>query len=210
MRILLELVRAPLLFLWWGWRGWGVENTLPDDPKLILLGVPHTSNWDYIHFLAGALHQRRRPYVTVKHTLFVGPMGWFIRLAGGIPIDRHARHNVVEQLAHKIDAAQQIIVLFTPEGTRSYTPYWKTGFYYTALQADVPIAPVAIDYKHKRVRFGPKFHPSGDIEADFEILKAYYEAHGRNGLRPENVSDLALRPRRATSDTSATPDEERA
>lgn len=201
-RVLLEIIRKPVLFLWWGWRGWGVENAVPDDPKLVLLGVPHTSNWDYIHFLAGALHQRRRPYVTVKHTLFVGPLGWFIRLAGGIPINRNSKQNVVDQLAQKIHHTKQIIILFTPEGTRSYQPYWKTGFYYTALQADVPIACVAIDYKHKLVRFGDKVHPTGDIEADFEIIKAYYEAYGRNPLHHDKMSDIAIRPRQTEAQPS--------
>lgn len=194
-RLLLELVRKPLLFFWWGWRGWDVENSVPDDPKMVMLGVPHTSNWDYIHFLAGALHQHRRPYVTVKHTLFVGPMGWFIRMAGGIPIERTSKHNVVDQMVQRIIESDKIIIVFTPEGTRSYKPQWKTGFYYTALQANVPIVCVALDYKHKILRFGAKIYPSGDLEADFEIIKAYYEEYGRNPLHPDKLTDLAIRPR---------------
>lgn len=189
-RLILSSLATPLLVIWrlWGWR---VEHDLPNIPRYVILGVPHTTNWDYLHMLAVAMHARRRPHVTVKHTLFRGPVGWFIKFAGGIPIDRTRSSNVVEQLAARLKAAERMILVFTPEGTRSKSPHWKTGFYYTALKAGVPIVCAYIDYRRKCVGSGLVIQPTGDIHADFIHIRAFYETHGYPKY-PENWTPLSL------------------
>lgn len=189
-RIIVQLVAIPLLTLW-RLLGWRVERDLPDIPRYVILGVPHTTNWDYVHMLAVALHARRRPYVTVKHTLFHGPIGWFIKAMGGIPIDRTRSTNVVDQLAARIKSAKRMVLVFTPEGTRSKSAHWKTGFYYTALKADVPIVCAYIDYRRKCVGSGLVLYPTGDIHADFEQIQVFYKTHGYPKY-PQNWTPLQL------------------
>jgi 1-acyl-sn-glycerol-3-phosphate acyltransferase len=194
-RILLEIVRWPLVNLW-HLTGWNVSQDLPDDPRLVITGAPHTTNWDYLVFLMAALHQRRRPYVTVKKELFFPPLGWILHLLGGLSIDRQNPGDIARQIAEKIREADSILMVFTPEGTRGHTKFWKTGFYYVALEADVPILCGAINWQEKVVYLDLRIEPTGDIEADFELIKAYQEKHGR-GLYPENEGVLAIRSRRS-------------
>lgn len=189
---LAALIRFPLLLLW-RLAGWRVETEAPEIDRYVVTAVPHTSNWDYWHMLVAALQIRRRPFVTAKHTLFRGPMGWFMRAMGGIPIDRTKSNNVVEQVAATIRSSKRMLMVFTPEGTRRYTPHWKTGFYYTALKAGVPIVPAYIDYERRRIGLGPALYPTGDIAADFEQLRAFYQNHGA-ARYPEKTTALALPP----------------
>lgn len=191
-RLLIELIRKPLLWLWWGWRGWEVRQPLSDDiDKFIIAAAPHTTNWDYIHLLAGALYIHRRPNVTIKSELFFPPLGWILRALGGISIDRSGSYNVVDQLVAEIKAADRFMMVFTPEGTRSYNKAWKTGFYYTALKADVPIVCATIHYEEKWVEFGLILEPTGDIVADFEKIADYFDGHGR-ALYPEKRNPVTL------------------
>jgi len=195
-RLVLNFIRVSYIFFWWRLRGWKTTGHLPDLAKFVVVGAPHTSMWDYAHMLAAALHERRRPFVTAKQELFNPPFGWFVKAFGGISIDRSATHGVVNQLVNAIREAERMMIIFTPEGTRSYRETWKSGFYYTALRAKVPLVCAAIDYKNKTVRFSRPLEPTGDIEKDFEQIKAFYEQYGRNGLHPEKVNAIAIRPRR--------------
>jgi len=187
------LIGLPLRLIWFLW-GWRSEGDLPKIDKMVVLAVPHTSNWDFVHLIPVALKMRRRPYATTKHTLFKPPLGWLLRLAGAFPIDREHATNAIFHLADWIKREKRMVLVFTPEGTRSKTKFWKTGFYYTAVKAGVPIILGYIDYKRKRVGLGTAFYPTGDLAADFEQIKAFYSEHGYP-LHPENWSELALRPR---------------
>jgi 1-acyl-sn-glycerol-3-phosphate acyltransferase len=164
---------------------------MPDIDKVVVLGAPHTTNWDYPHMLAGAAYHRRRPNVTVKKELFVPPLGWVLRALGGIEIDRSGSYNVVDQLADAIKASDRFMMVFTPEGTRSYRDTWKTGFYYTALRSGATIVCATIDYEQKFVDFGLVFEPSGNIIADFDLIRDYYTSIGR-ALYPENVNKIDI------------------
>lgn len=197
-RIFIELLRLPVIFWWRYVQGWNVLNELPDLAKFVILGVPHTSNWDYWHMLAAAATFKRRPNVTVKHTMFKGPAGWFIRAAGGIPIDRTKSTNLVHSIAQSIKDADRMLLIFTPEGSRSKTFHWKTGFYYTALEAGVPIVLAYIDYRQRRLGIGPTLIPTGDIYADMEIIREFYTAHGYP-LYLEKRSEIALPPEKVVS-----------
>jgi 1-acyl-sn-glycerol-3-phosphate acyltransferase len=193
-RSLLEIIRFPLVTIW-HLAGWRISTNLPADRVLVVTGAPHTSMWDYLLFLCGILELRWRPVVTIKHTMFKPPIGWFLRWFGGIPIDRTRSNNMVDQLAEQIQQAPddvQTAYIFTPEGTRSYRDYWKTGFYWTAMKADVRILCAAVNYKEKRIYLDLVFKPSGNLEADFEMIRAYQEKHGV-GLYPEKANKLALR-----------------
>lgn len=199
-RILYEIIHWPLVLIW-RLLGWRVESQLSDVPKLIVVAAPHTSNWDYFFALLAANALRRRLNVTIKHTLFFPPLGWILTALGGVPINREKPGNLVDKIAAKIREADRMMMVFTPEGTRSKREYWKTGFYWTALKADVPIVSAAPNYRDKVVYFSEAIYPSGDIEADFEIIKVHQEAHGY-GLYPERANDLKLQPRREKSATA--------
>jgi len=192
-KILLEIFRWPIVTLW-HLSGWKTSQPLPDDPKVIIIAAPHTTNWDFVMFLLAALEQRRRPYVTFKKEWFFPPFKWILPLLGGIPIDRARASNVVNQMVQRIEEHETILLVFTPEGTRKYTEYWKTGFYYVAQQANIPILCGAINYRTKTIYLDLMFNITGDIEEDFEKIRLYYEEFGY-GKYPEKMSKITLRQR---------------
>lgn len=190
----LEVVRFFFIGLW-HLGGWRLIQGLPELDKYVIIAVPHTANIDYYHMLTVMIHERRFPNVTVKDSWMKTPIiGPIMKALGGIPIDRSKSHNLSDQLAEKLRAAKRMALIFTPEGTRGRTEYWRTGFYYTAYKAGVPIACAYVDYPRKIVSIDLVLEPTGNIEADFEIIKAYYEANGV-GKYPQNKSVLALKPR---------------
>ncbi|MGB1285421.1 MAG: 1-acyl-sn-glycerol-3-phosphate acyltransferase [Aggregatilineales bacterium] len=192
-RILVEIIRFPVMLIWHA-SGWRLEPSFPDVDKLVILAVPHTTNMDFFHFLAMSIHERRRPYVTFKHTWFWFPMGILLRLLGGIPINRDKAMNVVDKLTDILNSKERLFLVFTPEGTRSKRKYWKTGFYYTALNAGLPILCGYINYDKKRAGGGLLLYPTGDIVADFEKIREFYLEHGQNGKFPERINDLQIKP----------------
>lgn len=196
MNRVLEIVIWPFRWLyvlgWWRWRGWDLGASLPELDKYIIIGAPHTSNWDYAHFLAGAAQAGRRPRVTIKKELFFPPLSWVLYVIGSIPIDRKGSVGLVEQLTEQLNTAERLVFVFTPEGTRSYRDHWKTGFYHIAVQAEVPIVMAALNYPDKRVYISEPFYPTGDIQADFEAFRAYYAQNGI-ALHPEKANDVRLR-----------------
>lgn len=188
------LCTAPLLLIWYAF-GWRAEGEMPKVPKLIIAGAPHTSNWDYIHMLMLAIYYRRKPFVTIKDFWMKKPiLGTLLRWGGGLSIDRSKHTNAVQQLVEQVQEAERMMLIFTPEGTRRRTEHWKTGFYYTALGAGVPIVLAYIDYQRKRGGVGKTITPSGDIEADFALIREFYATHGR-GKYPENAGVVALPPK---------------
>lgn len=190
--ILLEIVRLPILAIWY-LQGWRVEAELPDIDKAVVIAVPHTSYWDYYNMTMMALQMRRRPRTTTKHTLFRFPVGPIIRALGCIPINREQALRAVDWMAGLLDSEKRMILVITAEGTRQKTRFWKSGFYYVALKANVPIVCGYIDYKRKRIGADFVLHPTGDIQKDFERIRDYYMRYGRNGKYPDQVSDLAIK-----------------
>lgn len=175
--------------------GWGVEGDLPDIPKYVII-VTHTSNWDFIFGLSGwsilsyGFSSTKLSWMG-KAELFRGPLGAFLRWIGGVPIERGARHNAVEQSIQAFLSREELVMGIAPEGTRKKATHWKTGFYYIAQGAQVPIVLAFIDYKRKAVGIGPAMIPSGDIQADMEIIRDFYsKVHARY---PDQVGDIVLR-----------------
>lgn len=171
--------------------GWRIEGQVPDAPKWIGLGVYHTSNWDFLVMLGAAFYFRFRAYWIGKETLFRKPFGTLMRWLGGIPIRRDKSYNAVQQVVDEIKRHEKIIIVVAPEGTRKKVDHWKTGFYYMALGANIPIALAYINYQRKIIGIGPLLYPSGDIEADFAQMRAFYAEHAA-GKYPHNQGEIRI------------------
>ena len=157
--------------------GWTIEGRLPADThKCVFIAAPHTSNWDLPMTLMVAFALELRPRWMGKASIFNWPFGGLMRWLGGIAVDRSKSNNLVESSAQAIrDATEPLQLIVPPEGTRSKTRHWKTGFYYIAQSAQVPIIMAYMDYSTKRSGMGPLFEPTGDIEADMARIKAFYQ-----------------------------------
>src|SRR5262245_13591083 len=171
--------------------GWRAERDLTDLPKCVLVVAPHTSNWDFPVMLALATALRIKATWMGKHTLFRPPLGWIMRWLGGLPINRSARNNVVEQAIQSFRKRDRLVLAILPEGTRKRTSYWKSGFYHIAVGAQVPIALGYADYRRKVGGIGPVFMPSGDVEADMALIRDFYS--GMTGKRPDQFSEIRLK-----------------
>lgn len=163
--------------------GWRVVGTPPERRQFVLIGAPHTSNWDFPLMLLAVFAARLDVHWMGKAALFPRGLGWWMRWLGGMPIDRSKANNTVEQMVAAYSRFDDLILLIPPEGTRSRVERWKTGFYHIAHQAKVPIVLGFVDGENRRLGFGPVFEPSGDVEADMHHIRSFYA--GFSGLRRE-------------------------
>jgi 1-acyl-sn-glycerol-3-phosphate acyltransferase len=156
--------------------GWKVEGCLPPGcEKSVFIAAPHTSNWDLPYTLMVAFALRLNIYWMGKNQIFKPPFRGVMMWLGGIPVQREQANNLVDASIQAIQAADGPVQLVVPpEGTRSKARYWKTGFYYIAVGAQVPIVMAYMDYERKISGLGPIFNPTGDIEADMLTIKAFY------------------------------------
>jgi 1-acyl-sn-glycerol-3-phosphate acyltransferase len=156
--------------------GWRVEGALPAGvQKAVLIAAPHTSNWDLPYTLMVSFCLRLNVYWMGKHSIFRPPFGATMRWLGGIAVQRERSSNLVAASAAAIRAADGPLQLIVPpEGTRGKTRHWKTGFYFIALEARVPIVLAYLDYERKVGGLGPVFVPTGDVERDMEEIKRFY------------------------------------
>lgn len=157
--------------------GWTVEGALPASAnKSVFIAAPHTSNWDLPYTLMVAFVLRLNPYWMGKHSLFRPPFSGVMKWLGGIPVNREQSSDLVAASSRAITESNGPLQLIVPpEGTRSRTRYWKTGFYYIALGAKVPIIMAFMDYTDKRAGLGPVFEPTGDVRADMAAVKLFYK-----------------------------------
>jgi 1-acyl-sn-glycerol-3-phosphate acyltransferase len=148
----------------------------------VLIAAPHTSNWDLPYTLMVAFALRLNIHWMGKRQIFRWPFGGLMRWLGGIAVDRSQSTNLVAASAKALrDAEGSVHLVIPPEGTRSQTRHWKTGFYWIAHEAGVPIVLAYMDYPRKLSGLGPVFTPTGDIEADMLQIKAYYSQYkGKN------------------------------
>jgi len=154
--------------------GWRVNGEKPKHKKFVFLAAPHTSNWD---FPIGRLSNSKLNInlkVLMKKSWFFFPMGLIMRSLGAIPIDRSKSGTVMDYVVDLFQKNEEFVFAITPEGTRSYVDYWKTGFYYIALKANVPIVCGYLDYGKKETGIGPSIHPTGNAEEDFEKIMSFY------------------------------------
>ncbi len=159
--------------------GWKLQkNTQKRIPRSVVLGAPHTSNWDLIISMGG-FYKMKFPlkFFIKKEWLRIFPLNKLLLSAGAVSVDRESKNaTMVDNMAEAIKTSREdIALLVTPEGTRKRKCTWKTGFYYTALKAGVPIVLTCLDYSKKLAVFGPAFMPTGDFKKDMEIVKEYYK-----------------------------------
>ena len=155
--------------------GWRLEGRPPKEPKYVLIAVPHTTNWDFPITLSMAFIFDFEIFWMGKDSLFKGWKGPVMRWMGGIAIDRSSSNNVVEQTIEAFNSNDRLVVTIPPEGTRSKVDKWKTGFYYIAVGAKVPVAMGYLDYKHKVGGFKDTFYPTGDVDKDIAAMRKVYE-----------------------------------
>ena len=167
--------------------GWKVDKHTPVGVKKCVICVgPHTSNWDFVigrlAFMAYGVNVK----ILIKKEAFKPPFGWLLRAMGGIPVDRKKNNNLTDEAVKYFDQSETLYMLFTPEGTRSYNPHWKKGFYYIAQKAKVPIYIGYVDYSTKTGGFHSLFEPTGDVDKDIayikSILKQFKGRHPEKGI----------------------------
>jgi len=174
-KIILKLIR------------WRVTGELPEgQKKYVLIVAPHTSNWDFFLFVLAVSVLRFQPSVLIKSTLFVGPLGWFLRYCGAIPVNRTQATSLVNYIAGLYHQRDEFVLIITPEGTRSANPRWKLGFHHVATAAEVPILVVYVDSTTRTVGIEGLIEPSSDSQADLRELKQFFDT--KSGLKPENYA----------------------
>lgn len=171
--------------------GWVVHADYPAVKKYVLIAAPHTSNWDFPLGILATKAMHLDIHWMGKHTLFHWPWGWFFRALGGIPVYREQSLNLSQQMTELFACSERLVLTLAPEGTRRKTDHWKTGFYYIARAANVPIVMAYLDYEHKQVGIGGTFYPGDDIETDFNQIRQFYQ--NRRGKIPENESLIQVR-----------------
>lgn len=165
--------------------GWKIDQKAPEGIKKCVIVVgPHTSNWDFIIGRLAFTMYGIKPKILIKKELFFPPLGWLLKLMGGIPVDRKKNNNITEMAVKLFDEYDEMFMVFTPEGTRKYNPNWKKGFYYIAQKANVPIYICYMDYERKIGGFHSPFYPTGDVEKDIAYIKSIMGQY--KGRFPEN------------------------
>lgn len=166
--------------------GWRLEGEFPDLPKLLLVGAPHTSNWDMPLGMLVIWAMGLRMHWMAKHTLFWWPAGIFLRWLGGVPVNRRVSKGVVAMTVVEYEQHDKFLLTILPSGTRTKGTEWKTGFYHIAQGAAIPILPFKFDYGHRIMQFGPLFQLSDDMTTDIDELQSLFV-----GVRGKNTLDGA-------------------
>ncbi|MDX2077669.1 MAG: 1-acyl-sn-glycerol-3-phosphate acyltransferase [bacterium] len=176
--------------------GWQIVGEIPLDKKIVVIAVYHTSNWDGWNMIMTAWALRVRLDWTVKIEWTRFPiLGALVRSTGAVGIDRKASHDTVGWAVEEYKKRDRFALAIPPEGTRKKTSHWRTGFYWIAYGAKVPMKIALLDYGKKQVNFSvPPIHPTGDIEADVQKIWDAMRESGLRGLHPEKQGELKLRP----------------
>jgi 1-acyl-sn-glycerol-3-phosphate acyltransferase len=190
---MLNIIAKSLLKLF----GWRIDIKLPEEKKFVLIGAPHTSNWDFpLAILTFWTLDRKIKWVG-KIQMFRGPLHYLFTALGGIPVDRSSSHGFIEQIVDKIKQSDEMVLTIAPEGTRSKTRYWKSGFYHIALAAGIPICLGYIDYPSKKIGFEKLVYPTGDIETDMKLIAEFYGQI--KGRLPANQGPVQIRSARTNN-----------
>ena len=166
---------------------WRVDGSLPvDQKKYVLIVAPHTSNWDFFLFVLTVSVLRLQPSVLIKDTIFIGPLGWFLRYCGAIPVNRRQAGSLVTYISGIYEEREEFVLIITPEGTRSPNANWKRGFHHVARAAEVPILVVYVDSAVRTIGIEGQMDPSEDVDGDIQKLKTFFD--GKKGLKPGNYA----------------------
>jgi 1-acyl-sn-glycerol-3-phosphate acyltransferase len=163
--------------------GWTCVGEPPTDKKYMMVSGPHTSNWDFYILLMYLFKYRIPIHWLGKSNLFKGPFAPLVRWMGGIPVDRSKSNNLAQQVIDFYNDADELIVLITPEGTRSKVDKWKTGFYHIAHGANIPINSGYVDFEIKELGWGPRWVPTGEVEKEIGEIRAFFAT--KSGKYPE-------------------------
>lgn len=164
--------------------GWKVENNFPKEPKkYIVIAAPHTSWVDFPIAILARMSEGTMIHFIGKGSLFKWPFGYFFRALGGTPVDRSKSNNLVDAVINIFNSKEEFKLGLSPEGTRKKVKKWKTGFYYIAKGANVPIVMASLDFENKRVKISEPYYITDDIEVDFAHFNTYYE--NIKGKKPE-------------------------
>lgn len=188
--------------------GWQIVGQIPNLPRLVVIGAPHTSNWDGVIAMAAIQALQVRVNIMGKDSLFRYPLVRdFLRWLGLFPIDRSSPQGVVEQSAEYLKNAGQMWLGLAPEGTRKKASKWKNGFYRIAERAEVPILMVAMDFGRRQFRFAPLFEPSGDFGLDMRHILGFFADAAP--CRPDRLSAPLVKYRHAQTRVSNQGDNKR-
>jgi 1-acyl-sn-glycerol-3-phosphate acyltransferase len=174
-----------------------VTGTAPADPVCVMVAAPHTSNWDFILMIAMAWQADVSPVWLGKREMFWGPLGPLFRAMGGIAVDRENPGGLAATMADLARDGHVSAVVIPPEATRSLGTYWKSGFRRIAADAGVPIVLTYLDGPTRSGGFGPTFHPTDDVVADMDRIRAFYA--DKQGLRPDRFTPPLLREEEAAA-----------
>lgn len=166
--------------------GWTVRVDVPDYPKAVICVAPHTTNWDFILCELAITSVGRSAGFLMKKGWFFWPLGPIFRSIGGVAVDQSRSRSLTAQLIEKFRTSERLIIAITPEGTRSRTTKWHTGFLRVAYEAKVPVCLAALDFPSKTIQMTQTFEPSGDPEADLLRIKEYYRPF--TGKYPDHFS----------------------
>ncbi len=161
--------------------GWRIVGQFPDLPKMMMIAAPHSSNWDGLWGILAKIALGVRIEFIAKNSLFIWPLGPFLRALGAVPIDRSASHGVVDDMANVIRNSSQRWLLIAPEGTRKKVLKWKTGFWHIAKAAKVPVFVIYFHYPEKVVGLGRLFELTDDMDSDIQAMRDYLKPmRGKN------------------------------
>ena len=161
--------------------GWKIVGNFPQEKKFILAVAPHTSNWDFIISMLVMIAVNLKVTFMGKKSIFVGPLKWLLNKLGGVAIDREHPNGIVGQMVEMFKKRDAMILGLSPEGTRSKTKEWKTGFLIIAKKAEIPIVPISLDFKKKEVEILALYHINGEIdEALVEIKQKFSHVCAKN------------------------------
>ena len=161
--------------------GWQAQGIIPEPRRFVIIAAPHTSNWDFLYYLGLTQELGIKARFMAKKSLFRWPLGGFMRAMGGVEVDRTRHHNYVQAMIDEFARRKEFILTIAPEGTRSKSAKWKTGFYQIALGAGVPIVVGMMDYARRTGGLGPAIMPTGDFAADMAKVWEVYR-----GCTPRN------------------------
>ncbi|WP_435298862.1 1-acyl-sn-glycerol-3-phosphate acyltransferase [Timonella sp. A28] len=186
-------IRRSIAKVGWKISKWEHVSTVVPEPgkPSILIGAPHTSNWDFILMLGIAWELGIKVRFLGKDSLFKFPLGILMRALGGIPVDRKRPYGLVEDLVKQAKSDDSFVLVVTPEGTRGTGKYWKSGFYRIAMQTGVPITLGYVDRDTMTSGLGATFTPTGDVHADMDFVRDFYK--DKSGLKPHLRTEPRLR-----------------
>jgi 1-acyl-sn-glycerol-3-phosphate acyltransferase len=180
---------------------WDVAPLREQPPKSIMLGYPHTSNWDFVWLKASSWQYGIDVSFLGKRELFRGPLGWLLTALGGVPVDRQgSRGGMVDRMAEVFASRERLVLCIPPEGTREYVELWRSGFYHMALAAHVPLQLSLLDYGRRHIEVSDPLVLTGQVSFDMDRIRAFYR--GAQGKFPRNTGAVRIKEEEAVGERS--------